>query len=64
MIIDVLSRSRPAASFIEKPEDLDNLGIKDGVAPTPATFSKTRPLSIKVSSYLNMSGANTGITIN
>ncbi|KAF8848773.1 hypothetical protein BDZ45DRAFT_709122 [Acephala macrosclerotiorum] len=60
MIIDALSRARPAATFIEKPENLDDVGIKDGQLLTSPSFSKTRPLTIKVSSYINLSG---GITI-
>ncbi|KUJ18758.1 uncharacterized protein LY89DRAFT_582210 [Mollisia scopiformis] len=59
-IIDTLARTRPAASFIEKPENLDDVGFKDGQLLTAPSFSKTRPLSIKVSSYISLSG---GITI-
>ncbi len=60
-IVDALSRTRPAATFIEKPESFDDVGFKDGQLLTSASFSKTKPLSIKVSSYITLSG---GITIN
>lgn len=60
-IIEHLACTRPAATFVEKPENLDEIGFKDGQLLTAPTFSKTRPLSIRVSSYLALSG---GITIN
>lgn len=61
IIVDALEKSRPTASFIEKAETLGELEVnKDGQFITPATFSKFRPLSIKVSNYLALSG---GITI-
>ncbi|KAE8449506.1 hypothetical protein EG329_008115 [Mollisiaceae sp. DMI_Dod_QoI] len=60
-IIDTLSRTRPAATFVEKPENLDDVSIKDGQLMAAPSFSKTRPLSIKLSSYIALSG---GITIN
>ncbi|ATZ46219.1 hypothetical protein BCIN_01g08550 [Botrytis cinerea B05.10] len=60
-IVDALASSRPSASFVEKAETLGELAInKDGQYITPTTFSKFRPLSIKVSNYLALSG---GITI-
>lgn len=40
--------------------DRDITLFKDGQLLTPPTFSKSRPLSIKVSNYLSLSG---GITI-
>lgn len=60
-IIEHLARTRPAATFLEKPENLDEIGFKDGQLLSAPTYSKTRPLSIRVSSYLALSG---GITIN
>ncbi|ESZ98322.1 hypothetical protein SBOR_1315 [Sclerotinia borealis F-4128] len=61
IIVDALAKSRPSASFVEKAETLGELEVnKDGQFMTPATFSKFRPLSIKVSNYLPLSG---GITI-
>jgi len=59
-IIEHLSRTRPAASFVEKSETLGDIGIKDGQLLGSPTFSKTKPLSIKVSNYLSLTG---GITI-
>lgn len=60
-IVDALASSRPTASFVENAEILGELEVnKDGQFTTPATFSKFRPLSIKVSNYLALSG---GITI-
>ncbi|TVY34765.1 hypothetical protein LSUB1_G004849 [Lachnellula subtilissima] len=59
-IIDTLAQTRPRASFLEKAEYLGDIGFKDGQLLAPPTFSKTRPLSIKVSSYASL---NSGITI-
>lgn len=55
-----LTRTRPRAAFVEKSESFGDVGSKDGQLLTSQTFSKSRPLSIKVSSYLSLSG---GITI-
>lgn len=60
-IIDVLKKSRPATSYVEKSETLGDIGFKDGQLVGTPTFSKTRPQSVKVSSYLSLAG---GITIN
>ncbi|KAE9367001.1 hypothetical protein N431DRAFT_445687 [Stipitochalara longipes BDJ] len=60
-IVDVLAKTRPKASFIEKSETLGDIGFKDGQLLGSPVFSKTKPLSVKVSSYLSLSG---GITIN
>ena len=60
MIVDNLARTRPAAFFIEKSETLGHIGTKDGQLLGSPTFSKTKPLSIKVSNYLSLTG---GITI-
>ncbi len=60
-IIEHLEKTRPAAMFVEKPENLEEIGFKDGQLLSAPTFSKTRPLSIRVSSYVSLSG---GITIN
>jgi hypothetical protein len=49
------------ASFVEKSETLGDVGFKDGQLLGSPTFSKIRPQSVKVSSYLSLSG---GITIN
>ncbi|CZT11467.1 hypothetical protein WAI453_004557 [Rhynchosporium graminicola] len=61
-IVEALKRARPATKFIEKPDDLCEFEFKDGQLRPPPTFSKTKPLSIKVSSYLTLS-RNDGITI-
>ncbi|KAG4436875.1 hypothetical protein IFR05_007638 [Cadophora sp. M221] len=61
-IVDTLARTRPGASFIEKPGDLCEFDFKDGQLRPPPTFSKTKPLSVKVASYLILS-RNDGITI-
>ncbi|KAL2061431.1 hypothetical protein VTL71DRAFT_7704 [Oculimacula yallundae] len=61
-IIDALTEARPTATFTEKPDDLCDFEFKDGQLRPPALFSKTKPLSIKVSSYLTLS-RNDGITI-
>jgi len=60
-IIEHLEKTRPTAMFVEKPENLEDIGFKDGQLLNAPTFSKTRPLSIRVSSYVALSG---GITIN
>ncbi|PMD51157.1 uncharacterized protein K444DRAFT_545809 [Hyaloscypha bicolor E] len=60
-IVDALARTRPKASFVEKSENLGDIGFKDGQLLGSPVFSKTRPLSVKVSSYMSLSG---GITIN
>ena len=60
-IVETLARTRPTASFVEKSETLGDVGFKDGQLLGSPTFSKTRPQSVKVSSYLTLSG---GITIN
>ena len=60
-IIEELEKARPAATFVEKPENLEEIGIKDGQLLSAPTFSKTRPLSIRVSSYAAFSS---GININ
>jgi hypothetical protein len=61
-IIDDLARARSGVAFIEKSESLGDIGYdKDGRLLMGPTFSKIRPLSITVSSYLALSG---GITIN
>jgi len=60
-IVDVLAKTRPKASFVEKSETLGDIGFKDGQLLGSPVFSKTKPLSVKVSSYLSLSG---GITIN
>ncbi|KAH8752644.1 hypothetical protein F5882DRAFT_432495 [Hyaloscypha sp. PMI_1271] len=60
-IVDALARTRPKASFVEKSENLGDIGFKDGQLLGSPVFSKTRPLSVKVSNYLSLSG---GITIN
>ncbi|KAK2623846.1 hypothetical protein QTJ16_007027 [Diplocarpon rosae] len=62
-IIEALARTRPSAAFIEKPGDLDDINFKDGQFLTPPTFSKTKPLSIKISTYTAFTGTS-GITIN
>ncbi|TVY67533.1 hypothetical protein LSUE1_G006557 [Lachnellula suecica] len=59
-IVSTLARTRPGASFVEKSESLGEVGFKDGQLLAPPTFSKTRPLSIKVDSYAGLGG---GITI-
>jgi len=59
-IVEDLARIRPGASFVEKSESFGDVGFKDGQLLNSPTFSKSRPLSIKVSSYLLLSG---GITI-
>lgn len=61
-IVEALARTRPSISFIEKPDDLCEFDFKDGQLRPPPTFSKTKPLSIKVSSYIVLS-RNDGITI-
>ncbi|KAH7400117.1 hypothetical protein BKA64DRAFT_694727 [Cadophora sp. MPI-SDFR-AT-0126] len=61
-IVETLARARPAALFVEKPDDLCEFEFKDGQLRPPPTFSKTKPLSIKVSSYIVLS-RNDGITI-
>ncbi|KHJ36025.1 hypothetical protein EV44_g6494 [Erysiphe necator] len=48
-IVESLQRNRPAASFVEKPEILDDFKIGQLFASTP--FSKSRPLCIKISQY-------------
>ena len=60
-IVENLARTRPSASFIEKSESLGDVGFKDGQLQSSSTFSKTRPLSIKVANYASLSGG--GITI-
>ncbi|CAL3970415.1 unnamed protein product [Diplocarpon coronariae] len=62
-IIEALARTRPSAAFVEKPGDLDDINFKDGQFLTPPTFSKTKPLSIKISTYAAFTGTS-GITIN
>jgi hypothetical protein len=60
-ILDTLSKTRPGASYLQildPPVDEDV--SKEGHADGPPTFSKSRLQSIKVSSYLSLSG---GITI-
>lgn len=60
-IIDTLTKTRPGAAYFDT---LDSSGepnyLKEGLLPSAPHFSKTRPQSIKVSSYLSLSG---GITI-
>jgi hypothetical protein len=60
-IVETLARTRPTASFVEKSETLGDIGFKDGQLLGSPTFSKTKPQSVKVSSYLSLSN---GITIN
>jgi hypothetical protein len=60
-IVDALARTRPKAYFLDKSETLGDIGFKDGQVLGSPVFSKTRPQSVKVSSYLSLSG---GITIN
>lgn len=60
-IVETLAHTRPKASFCEKSETLGDIGFKDGQLLGSPTFSKTKPRSVKVSSYLSLSG---GITIN
>ncbi|TVY87959.1 hypothetical protein LAWI1_G006636 [Lachnellula willkommii] len=59
-ILNELAHTRPRASFLDRAEYLGDIGFKDGQLLAPSTFSKTKPLSIKVSSY---SSLNSGITI-
>ncbi|RDL33604.1 Uncharacterized protein BP5553_07972 [Venustampulla echinocandica] len=55
-IVGTLSRTRPVAAFVEKSETFSGICPSDGQLLTPATFSKTRPLSIKVSTYQSLTG--------
>ncbi|PQE15834.1 F-box-like domain-containing protein [Rutstroemia sp. NJR-2017a BBW] len=58
-IVDELAKSRSSAYFVEKAETLGEVEVgKDGQFLTGPTFSKTRPLSIKVSSYLTLTGGS------
>ncbi|EHK96802.1 hypothetical protein M7I_7469 [Glarea lozoyensis 74030] len=59
-IVDNLRRTRPYATFAEKADTLSDVGFKDGQLFIPGNFSKTRPQSIKISSYSTLMG---GITI-
>jgi hypothetical protein len=59
-ILQSLERTRPNATYLEKPGSLGDIGFKDGQLFTPPLMSKTRPLSIKMSTYVTLSG---GITI-
>jgi len=60
-IVEDLARTRPGASFAEKSESLGDVPLfKDGQLLGPPTLSKTRPSSIKISTYASLSG---GITI-
>ncbi|KAJ5041671.1 uncharacterized protein L3040_005244 [Drepanopeziza brunnea f. sp. 'multigermtubi'] len=61
-IVDALTKARPSAAFAEAPRDLTDIGVKDGQVQTPANFSKTKPLSIKLSTYQAFAGTS-GITI-
>ncbi|KAM3083956.1 hypothetical protein ACMFMG_001934 [Clarireedia jacksonii] len=58
-IVEELAKSRSSAYFVEKAETLGEVEVgKDGQFLTGPTFSKTRPLSIKVSSYLALSSGS------
>lgn len=45
--------------FMEKSDTLGDISFKDGQFMAPGNFSKTRPLSIKVSSYQALTGVIT-----
>jgi len=58
-ILATLARTRPRAAYLERTDPSGETNIlKDGIV-TPS-FPKTRPQSIKISTYLSLSG---GITI-
>ena len=60
-IIDTLARTRPGATYYDRPDSSAEANcLKDGQLLSAPTFSKSRLQSIKVSSYLSLSG---GITI-
>jgi hypothetical protein len=59
--VNVLAKTRPGAIFVDKSETPGEVKFfKDGQFIGPPTISKSRPLSIKVSNYISLSG---GITI-
>ena len=60
-IIDTLARTRPGAAYFDRSDASGEPScVKDGQFPSTPHFLKTRPQTIKVSSYLSLSG---GITI-
>lgn len=61
-IVAALKKTRPAASFVEMAESLGDIELsKDGLIVPGPSFSKIRPLSIKVANYARL--VPMGITI-